>query len=702
MTSRFLNRAFPALVIVAVLILFFHPVVFADKTFFFRDFHRIFYPAKAFMTGVFQDGGIPYWCPQMFCGAPFASFISNAVFYPFAIVFYMMDMPYSLNLVILVHILIGFWFCYLLLTALGASRKAATFAGISFCFGGYTISAVNLLSHLQTVIWMPAILWSFHAAATRKKRSYFFLTVFFFAMALLGGAPQLLLLTAGILVPGALFWLPPGASGWQPRLANICTLPLLLALAGVAVMVQLGPMYIDYLNSIRMGGISYAEASRHSLEPAMLPHLLVPLRFPADFVDRPDVFKDFFPGGSNIPWLLTVYPGCLVLPLALWGTCRHFTLQRGFWFGLFLTGVVLALGHNTPLYKLLYTVLPSFRFPEKFMAMASLSLLVPAAFGFDHLLALIRKWGLPAGSVFVLILTVLVADLYVAHRHLNPVCDPAFYRHHHPDLDAVLADKGRHRVFIDPDIPRPSGDFNTIQNAHIQWQHYLFPNAGLLNNMSHVGGASGLELNYQYALTEVLLKPWPEKVNLLRLANVKYIVTTRRLTDIQGLAAHLEPVNGSVYRLKNTLPRAWVVGRLQAAPTDLMAGLSQLQFDMRTTALARVALGKEDTSGYFAPVSKIDYPSSNTIVIEAVLEKPGILVLSESAYPGWQVTVDGQARDLLNLNLLFQGVELASGRHRIEFTYRPLHFNLFLAVSLTAIFICSFLWMVCAWMERRE
>jgi len=685
-----------------VLTLFFHPVIFAGQTFFFRDIHRIFYPARVFLAAVFQEGSLPFWCPQLFCGAPFASFLSNTVFYPFTLLFLLLDMPFALNLVILVHILLGFWFCYLLLTALSASRKAATFAGISFCFGGYTISSINLLSHLQTVIWMPAILWSFHAATTLKKRSYFILTVFFFAMALLGGAPQLLLLTTVMMVPCAMLWPPRTPAGWQRRLTSIGMLPLLLAAAGAVAMVQLGPMYIDFLNSIRMDGISYAEATRHSLEPAMLTHLLAPLHFPADFSDTPAVFTRFFPGGNTIPWLLTVYPGFLILPLALWGTGRHVTLKRGIWFALFLVGVVLALGHHTPLYRLFYAVFPSFRFPEKFMAMASLSLLVPAAFGLDHLLALLRKKGVPTGSVFVLILAILVADLYGAHRHLNPVCDPAFYRYHDPDLDVVLADKGRYRIFIDPDIPRPTGDFNTIQNTHILWQRYQYPNAGLLTNMSHVGGASGLELTYQYALTEILLKPWPEKINLLRLANVKYIVTTRRLTEIQELAAHLEPINSSVYRLKNPLPRAWVVGRLQAAPNDLVTGLTKLHFDMQTTALARGPLITDYTSAYFAPVLKIDYPTSNTIVIEAILDKPGVLVLAESAYPGWRVTVDGQAHTLLNLNLLFQGVELASGRHRIEFTYRPLYFKVFMAVSLTAVFVCFSFGMACAWMTRRK
>ena len=46
-------------------------------------------------------------------------------------------------------------------------------------------------------------------------------------------------------------------------------------------------------------------------------------------------------------------------------------------------------------------------------------------------------------------------------------------------------------------------------------------------------------------------------------------------------------------------------------------------------------------------------------------------MLSDSYYPGWQVSVDGQPREILAANHLFRGVVLKAGPHRIVFRYRP-------------------------------
>lgn len=42
------------LIAIALNILFFYPVIFSDKTFFFRDIHRWFYPMKYFLATSFK------------------------------------------------------------------------------------------------------------------------------------------------------------------------------------------------------------------------------------------------------------------------------------------------------------------------------------------------------------------------------------------------------------------------------------------------------------------------------------------------------------------------------------------------------------------------------------------------------------------------------------------------------------------------
>jgi len=53
------------------------------------------------------------------------------------------------------------------------------------------------------------------------------------------------------------------------------------------------------------------------------------------------------------------------------------------------------------------------------------------------------------------------------------------------------------------------------------------------------------------------------------------------------------------------------------------------------------------------------------------LDGEGLFLHSAQHFPGWEVTVDGEPRDLLRVNSLFRGVHLEAGEHEVTFHYRP-------------------------------
>jgi uncharacterized membrane protein YfhO len=57
------------------------------------------------------------------------------------------------------------------------------------------------------------------------------------------------------------------------------------------------------------------------------------------------------------------------------------------------------------------------------------------------------------------------------------------------------------------------------------------------------------------------------------------------------------------------------------------------------------------------------------VTVDADAAAPGILVLSDTWYPGWRVTVDGRPAPLLRADYAFRGVALPAGRHQVVFTY---------------------------------
>jgi hypothetical protein len=57
--------------------------------------------------------------------------------------------------------------------------------------------------------------------------------------------------------------------------------------------------------------------------------------------------------------------------------------------------------------------------------------------------------------------------------------------------------------------------------------------------------------------------------------------------------------------------------------------------------------------------------------VAAHMEAPGLLVLTDSWYPGWEALVDGTPTPVLRSNVAFRGVVLSKGDHEVVFRYRP-------------------------------
>jgi hypothetical protein len=69
------------------------------------------------------------------------------------------------------------------------------------------------------------------------------------------------------------------------------------------------------------------------------------------------------------------------------------------------------------------------------------------------------------------------------------------------------------------------------------------------------------------------------------------------------------------------------------------------------------------------------------VVLEAVLERPGVVVLADVYYPGWNLKIDGQDAPVHRANRMMRGAAVEAGRHRLVYTFRPASFRTGLVVS---------------------
>jgi hypothetical protein len=162
----------------------------------------------------------------------------------------------------------------------------------------------------------------------------------------------------------------------------------------------------------------------------------------------------------------------------------------------------------------------------------------------------------------------------------------------------------------------------------------------------------------------------------LGLLNVAYVASS---FPIQADGLELSQRLGETYLYQNekVVPRAFVV------PSSEPVGIGELSLVPPVQPTA-------------API--VEY-SPNRIVVEARLEAPGLLVLSEVWYPGWGVRSDGQEVALHRVEGTLRGVFLDRGRHTVEFRYQPWTAWLGLALSgATALLLIGYT----GWWLRRK
>ncbi|MCB0185890.1 MAG: YfhO family protein, partial [Caldilineaceae bacterium] len=131
-----------------------------------------------------------------------------------------------------------------------------------------------------------------------------------------------------------------------------------------------------------------------------------------------------------------------------------------------------------------------------------------------------------------------------------------------------------------------------------------------------------------------------------------------------------------IYENLAVRPRAYLVNQVRPAANGDDA-LAQLQNNpaIRQGAAAVVegldrdlALGQPPDPQ--AAATLIAY-QPEVVTIRTQSAQSAFLVLSDSAFPGWQATIDGAPTPVYTTNVLFRGVAVPAGEHTVTFRYAP-------------------------------
>ncbi|MFT4976642.1 MAG: hypothetical protein ACI8S6_002547, partial [Myxococcota bacterium] len=164
----------------------------------------------------------------------------------------------------------------------------------------------------------------------------------------------------------------------------------------------------------------------------------------------------------------------------------------------------------------------------------------------------------------------------------------------------------------------------------------------------------------------------PQKVErLLDNPHIPDLLGLRWLLSVHEIdhPDYIKRLDGAVklYENRDPLPNAFVVGCVQQ-PEDPWEGLKALR--PRQWAVVEQAVDVPVcTDGEGAGTATVISSSAREVVIEA--EGAGLLVHTDSVYPGWEATVDGELVEIVVADLLFRGVVLSEGAHEVVLRYRP-------------------------------
>jgi Bacterial membrane protein YfhO len=163
---------------------------------------------------------------------------------------------------------------------------------------------------------------------------------------------------------------------------------------------------------------------------------------------------------------------------------------------------------------------------------------------------------------------------------------------------------------------------------------------------------------------------------LLQLANVGHVLWVRKdppaaLDPIEELTTpYACPLQ--LLRVPDPLPGAYTVAgeRPMRAGGEELDSLLDPGFDPRTEVLLTDVQAPE-TAGPPPGAARVLTRTSNTVDVETSAGGAGVLVLVEAFDEGWHASVDGKQAPVVRANVLFRGVRIGAGRHRVRFVYRP-------------------------------
>jgi hypothetical protein len=672
MPRRLTSLASYRLALIAAVLVFHRRVVFNPDFIFPWDFRSVHVPLATLITDAFRHGGLPLWDPNTYCGMPIFANIQAGLFYPPVLVataagavFGDAILPKLLALSVVLQIAFAGLCAFELMRKLDVRPAAAWIGASVYELGCFFAAQAEHMGAMQGAVWLPLI-WLSVLQLRNFNRRWLAILALALAMTVFAGLPQVAVAAflsaislALLLMPMQLMPMQPSWAGLRPAMRTVIAILWALLLAAIQILptAELTDNSVAKYRSEWLG-------TGGGIPPGALFSLVVP-----NYWNVFDPSK--FHGPTDLTFLY-LYSSLLALALALGAILWKPGPSTRVFAALLALFTLAMLGDQTALGRAVLPALPlQLRIgihPEFLFCVFSLALAVLAGLGAERLLPSSRL-QIAAGIVIV--------------------CDLIFVSSGRP----MNQDSTR----VAPGITHDSADGNSqlitrlreiTGNATPPYRYdtargvpFLWSNSGPVINLPDANGCDPLapERTIDARLAFATGPRWGTcyqvenpRSPMLSLMNVRALLS---LTDLDAPNLRLASQTGGYKIYENTavLERFFFVQRVRPVETLAQAAaiVQSPEFHPSEEAIVEAPGERFDAPApEQATVRVISYAPS-AIRLETTASAPAFLVATESYYPGWAASIDGNPARLYPTDAAFRGLSIPAGTHTVDFRFVP-------------------------------
>jgi len=713
-------------VLFLIVVLFFWKLVFTNQYTWLEspDAAYLNLPWLQFQAGEWHHYKFPMWDPSAWMGQPLIGQAQPGAAYPPNWLLFMAPLKNgwiqenALHWYFVLTRYFAALACYALARSLGRSRAASVLAGCVYALGGYVGNTVAPQMVNGAITTPLVFLYLFRAEAGERPLANSLLSGFFLGFGWLAGHHQMNLFVS-LAAAGLWLWLGfrHAFAGQRPDWKILRLGACSLAIAVAASAFQTIPMAEYGRLSVRWVG---AESPVHLDE-------VVPYTVHQQYSLKPiSVLGIFIP---NIETQSTPYVGVAAFGLGLLGAMLAWRERQVRWLAAIgLAGLLFSLGPNSVFHGMFYSLVPlveKARVPGAATLLFALGIAPLAAYGMDLLPRPENfLWSKRAGR-FLLIFAAIIsaASLMFFVARISLMTDDRMMI---PALSAVLA-AGILAGWRSGGLSIRAGSacaialalfeignvtnyvlYNRMVPAQNPYVHRLAEHGDLVAYIRgrgeparieydsqeipyNIGDWYGIETltDYTASVTENLMQMDLYSPRGKDFFGVRYAFA--KSAPRPGLREVFTGRSGmKVFENPAALPRTWSVHQSASlpGPKQIAAAMAGANFNpLQTVLLENETTPEIGSCRGGAEEIQMPIHQPNYVRILAGMKCRGMVILTDTWFPGWRATVDGNPAQIYETYGGVRGVVADGGEHMIEMRYRPMSVILGSLMTLTAALV---------------